>query len=132
MQAQCQCGQLQVETPEQSENIVACHCIDCQRRSGSPFGTAAYYPTEVLRITGISKMYTRKTAKGGEFRTHFCPECGATVHMDGDTYKGMTGIPVGAFANPDFPPPARSVWEQAMHQWVRLDCTADHYQQGRS
>lgn len=132
MQAQCQCGQLTVEMPGPSPAIVACHCIDCQRRSGSPFGVVVYYPTEMLKISGASKKYVRQTAAGGEFRTYFCPGCGSTVHMDGDKNVGMTGIPVGAIADPNFPPPLRSVWEQSMHKWVNIDPASDHFQQGRS
>ena len=131
MEAQCQCGQLKVEIPGISPAIVACHCIDCQRRSGSPFGVAVYYPTDVLIISGNSKKYVRQTAAGGEFRNYFCPDCGSTVHMDGDKNKGMTGIPVGTTADPDFPPPVRSVWEQSMHKWVKIDPANDHYPQGR-
>ncbi len=131
MEAQCQCGQLKVEFPGPSPAIVACHCLDCQRRSGSPFGAAVYYPTEMLKISGISKQYARETAAGGQFRTYFCPDCGSTVHMDGDKNAGMIGIPVGAIADPNFPPPVRSVWEQTMHKWVKIETASDHYLQGR-
>lgn len=131
MKAQCQCGQLSVETTQPSSAIVACHCIDCQRRSGSPFGTAVYHPTETLKITGVSKKYVRSTALGGEFRTYFCTDCGSTVFMDGDKNAGITGIPVGAFGDKDFPAPVRSVWEQTMHHWVKIDCVSQHFLQGR-
>ncbi|SIO03838.1 Uncharacterized conserved protein [Parasphingorhabdus marina DSM 22363] len=131
MQAQCQCGQLTVRLPGPSPAIVACHCIDCQRRSGSPFGVAVYHPTENLQITGQSKQYVRETASGGEFRTDFCPQCGSTVLMSGDKNPGLTGIPVGAIADPDFPPPVRSVWEESMHEWVTIETALEHFDQGR-
>ncbi len=44
MHAQCLCGQLSAELPGPIDQVVACHCTACQRRSGSPFGTIAYYP----------------------------------------------------------------------------------------
>lgn len=131
MEAQCQCGQLKVQAPESSPAIVACHCIDCQRRSGSPFGVAVYYPTDILKITGKSRQYVRQTSTGGEFRTNFCPECGATLLMNGDKNRDLTGIPVGAFADPSFPPPVRSVWEQSMHEWISITPAAEHFDQGR-
>ncbi len=129
--ARCQCGQLTVTGPGPSPAIVACHCIDCQRRSGSPFGVAVYYPTESLAVSGRSTEYSRATAAGGQFRTHFCPDCGSTVHMDGDKNPGMSGIPVGAFADPSFPPPIRSVWERYKHDWVSIASAVDHFPQGR-
>ena len=90
-----------------------------------------YFPTALVKTTGAAKKYARKTAAGGEFRTYFCPECGSTVYMDGDKNAGITGIPVGAIADPNFPPPIRSVWEQSMHKWVKIDPAGDHFPKGR-
>ncbi|WP_246765536.1 hypothetical protein [Aminobacter sp. SR38] len=40
-----------------------------------------------------------------------------------------TGAPfsAGSFAEPSFPPPAMSVFEQAKHSWVRLDETVESF-----
>ena len=51
--------------------------------------------------------------------------------MDGDKNPSMTGVPVGAIADPEFPPPIRSVWEQSMHKWINIDPASDHYPKGR-
>jgi hypothetical protein len=36
-------------------------------------------------------------------------------------------IPVGALADPDFPPPTVSVWEARRHSWVTVPDGADRY-----
>jgi hypothetical protein len=38
---------------------IMCHCIDCQKRSGSPFGVMAYYPNDSITIVGEAREYTR-------------------------------------------------------------------------
>lgn len=63
MKAECQCGQLTVELPGPSPAVVACHCTDCQRRSGSPFGVLAYYPANQLAIAVEAKRYERPTGE---------------------------------------------------------------------
>lgn len=35
-------------------------------------------------------------------------------------------IPVGAFADPDFPAPTVSVYEERMHDWVSLPDGIEH------
>jgi hypothetical protein len=35
-------------------------------------------------------------------------------------------IPVGAFADPTFPAPAVSVYEQRMHSWVKMPHDMEH------
>ncbi|HMP46490.1 MAG TPA: GFA family protein [Sphingopyxis sp.] len=111
--------------------VVACHCIACQRRSGSPFGVLAYYPAEQLRIDGDAKRFERPTDEGNRFETFFCPECGSTVYAKAGKHPSMLGVAVGAIADPDFQPPVRSVWEQSMHRWVQMPGDAQHFPRGR-
>ena len=131
MKAECQCGQLVVKLSGPASAIVACHCIDCQRRSGSPFGVLAYYPADQLTIGGEAKRFARPTAAGNVFETFFCPECGSTVYARAAKHPTMIGVAVGAIADPDFQAPVRSVWEQSMHRWVRMPGDAQHFAQGR-
>ena len=61
--ARCNCGSLTLSLPEEpSKIVVACHCIDCQRRTGAPFGVGAYYPAKVVAISGASKEFTHAAA----------------------------------------------------------------------
>lgn len=124
--ATCSCGQLSARVPEYSRMVVACHCHACQKRSGSPFGVAAYHPEAEVETSGQASGFTRSTASGGSFEQSFCPRCGTTVWYRASLRPGLIGIPVGGFADPAHPPPVRSVWEQSTHAWVRLP-VAHHY-----
>ena len=64
--ARCSCGAVTLSLPEEPSGIiVACHCIDCQRRTGAPFGVGAYYPANVVTISGTAKEFTHNAASGG-------------------------------------------------------------------
>jgi hypothetical protein len=39
---------------------------------------------------------------------------------------GIVAVPVGAFADPSFPAPTRSVWEERRHSWLRLPDDIEH------
>ncbi len=132
MDATCQCGELRMTLPGPSAAVVACHCLDCQRRSGSPFGVLAYYPKEALAIVGEARRYERPTASGGTFETFFCPECGSTVYARAGKHPAVIGVAVGSFADPGFPAPVRSVFEATKHDWVTIPGAVEHYPQGRS
>ena len=131
MRAQCQCGRLTVELPGPSPAVVACHCIACQRGSGSPFGVLAYYPEELLTVGGEGKRFERATDEGNRFETVFCPECGSTVYARTVKHPSMIGVAVGAIADRAFPAPVRSVWEESMHHWVTLPGEVQHFAKGR-
>jgi hypothetical protein len=127
MRASCQCGQLQAEVPGPTAAVVACHCLACQKRSGSPFGEAAYYPHEQVKISGESRQFSRPTDAGGTFDQFFCPDCGTTVFMRGTKNPEFTGIPVGLFDEAHSMHPVRSVWEVTRHEWVQIPTAAQHF-----
>ena len=111
--------------------MVACHCLACQRRTGSVFGVGAYYPEAQVTASGVTKQFERPTESGARFVTHFCPTCGSSVYWYAGKNPGLVGIAVGAFGDPSFPAPARSVWEQSMHPWHVRDA-AQHFPKGRT
>lgn len=131
MRASCQCGQLRVEVPGPTPAVVACHCRACQKRSGSPFGEAAYWPHADVTIAGEARQFDRSTDLGGVFSQFFCPVCGSTVYMRGTKNPSMTGVPIGLFDDPHAMQPIRSVWEESRHPWVEIPTALQHFPRGR-
>ncbi len=131
MKASCQCGQLSAEVPGPTAAVVACHCRACQKRSGSPFGAAAYYPHDQVTLTGEAKRFTRPTDLGGTFDHLFCPDCGTTVTMRGTKNPDVTGIPLGLFEDVAAMRPLRSVWEERRHDWVDIPTAVQRFSRGR-
>jgi hypothetical protein len=105
-----------------------CHCLACQRRTGSVFGVQARFPEDCVRVEGRYSDYLRISDEGEECTFHFCPDCGATVFYTAPTMAGFVAVPVGAFADPGFPSPTVSVYETRQHAWVVLPETVEvHY-----
>ncbi len=124
--ASCSCGQLTAEVKGEPLRVSICHCLACQRRTGSVFGMQARFPRENVVISGVSTEYARTGDSGSTARFHFCPACGATVYYEFEGTGGFIGIPVGAFADPGFPAPRVSVYEDRMHSWVVPPADAEH------
>ena len=116
--AACSCGQLTATTTEDPIRVSVCHCLDCQRRTGNVFGAQARFRKESVQVTGSVTAYVRVRDEGGKITFSFCPHCGATVYYMAEGYEDTIAIPVGAFAEPGFPAPTRSVWERDKHAWV--------------
>jgi len=90
------------------------------------FSAQARFPVDAVAIHGRSSEYVRVGDGGTSARFHFCPECGCTVFYVPEAIPGVVAIPVGAFADPDFPPPRVSVYEARKHPWVRLPDDIEH------
>jgi hypothetical protein len=130
--AQCHCGQLKAIASGEPERVYVCHCKACQHRTGAVVHNGSSWQKTQVRIEGEHKIYARMADSGFEIRFHFCPNCGANVFWEGDRNPATYGIAVGAFADPDFPPPTSSGWEESMHRWLGLPPGTAHFPQGRS
>ena len=118
--ASCSCGQLQARVTTEPLRVSICHCLACQRRTGSVFGAQARFAREAVSIIGTSKEFERIGDEGTKSTFRFCPNCGSTVYYRLSGIEGAVAIPVGAFADPSFPAPGFSVYEERMHGWVQI------------
>ena len=124
--ASCCCGQLEVLVRGDLPGASICHCFQCQKRTGSAFGLQAKFPEDRITINGQSQQYERRGE--GLVTFSFCPKCGSTVYWRLDGLPGMVVIAVGTFANPNFPAPVFSVYEERIHSWVALpDSVVTHW-----
>ena len=119
-EAACSCGQLQVTVRGDPVRVAMCHCLECQRRTGSIFGVQAFYLREQVRLAkGIAKRYARRADSGRTVTFNFCPECGGTVFWVAEQRPELIALAVGTFADPDFQAPRYSVWEKRQHLWTK-------------
>jgi hypothetical protein len=126
--AACRCEQLRVIAEGEPVRISICHCLDCQRRTGSVFGVQARFSAEQVQIEGSYAEYDR-ASHAGEGRTFcFCPQCGATVFFRVAKDTELIGVPVGAFADPSFPAPTVSVWQKRRHSWFEVPAAIEQYE----
>jgi len=120
LQARCSCGQLTLEVLGDPVRVSVCHCLACQRRTGSAFGVQARFARDKVRIAGSSNQYTRAGDSGQAITFHFCPGCGTTVHWHLANHPAFITVAVRAFADPTFSPPKFSVYESRRYPWVNI------------
>ena len=124
--ASCSCGQLTATVVVDPIGVSVCHCLACQRRTGSAFAAQARFAKESVKIEGKATQYVRMGDEGSKIAFSFCPVCGSTVHYAIDGMEDAVLIPIGAFAEPDFPAPTFSVYEERKHSWVTLPENIEH------
>lgn len=117
-QASCQCGRLTARCEGEPVRISVCHCLNCQRRSGSAFAAQARFPADQVVVEGEYRTFDLTGDEGGVARFRFCPTCAATIAYQILSQPDLIAIPIGAFADPNFPPPTFSVYEQRKHAWT--------------
>ena len=118
--ARCRCGGVEARCRGEPVRVSVCHCLSCQRRSGSAFAVQARFARDDVAILGATRTFDSVGDEGNRTRFLFCPACGSTIAYTLQSNPDLVAVPVGAFADPAFPPPSYSVYEERKHAWVAV------------
>lgn len=117
----CHCGQIKYHAEVDPNQVLICHCTDCQTLSGSAYRTTVAVAKEGTFeiISGKLTMY-EKTAEDGSIRIQsFCPDCGTPIYSSPpqDTL-GFFGVRVGSIRQKDQLIPTKQIWCRSALEWV--------------
>ena len=126
--AQCHCGSLRATTSDEPLVVALCHCQACQRRTGTVASSVAAFEKAQVTIEGDTKVFDRIAQSGRKVRFYFCPDCGTSLYWEADGRPGLYILAVGAFADPNFPAPSVSIFEETKHTWLQLPDGMKHFQ----
>jgi hypothetical protein len=100
--------------------MVACHCTNCQRYTGSAFMTVFAVPKETVTLTGDTQVYTQS---GGAFglplHRIFCPVCGSSLMVYRDDTQRIN-ILAGTLDDTSFFKPTANIYCETKQAWVPL------------
>ena len=119
-EAACRCGGLTAVCEGDPARVAVCHCLACQRRTGSVLSAQAWFPVGRVTVAGPDRTWSRVSDTGRTITYRFCPTCGSTVIIGHADLPDLIGVAVGAFADPAFPAPVASIWEQRRHMWAAI------------
>lgn len=76
----CHCGAVRYSIKAKPLAINACHCDDCKKLSGGPFGLYLHVPKAALRIErGAFHAFRRTGGSGNQISVERCTECGSRM-----------------------------------------------------
>lgn len=116
----CHCGNITYEAEIDPENVVICHCTDCQTLSGSAFRAVALSrPGTFTLRTGEPKIYVKIADSGVNRQQAFCPECGTPIFSTTeDDGPKIHGIRAGTIRQRAELVPTRQVWSRSQLHWL--------------
>lgn len=118
--ATCSCGALSIVAQGEPAKVSVCHCLQCQRRTGSAFGVAVFFASEMVEAAGTSAVFARIGDSGKPVEFHFCPCCGSTLFWNPAFRPGMTAVALGCFDEMNGLEPTQSVYDHHGLSWVTL------------
>jgi hypothetical protein len=76
--------------------------------------------TRVSTDQGLEQDFNSLDAQYDASQAYIRSQAHATVYWEGEGFPGYVAVAIGSFADPNFPAPTISVWEESRHPWVSL------------
>ena len=100
----CLCGAVRYHTTAEPRGVIVCHCLFCQRTTGSAFRVEAIFGKADVVLSGEKpRSYDHQSELNNKRVTlNFCGACGTTVFLDIERVPDIIIICVGTFDDPNW------------------------------
>jgi len=120
----CTCGHVRYQLTSDPLIVHCCHCLWCQRQTGSAFAiNALFVADDVELLKGEVKAEMVDSPSGKGQRIARCPKCDIAVwsnYFMGGIREGIRFIRVGTLDVPDQLPPDVHIYTSTKQSWVQL------------
>ena len=118
----CSCGAIRYRLASEPMFVHCCHCLDCQKQTGSAFVLNALIESDrVETIAGAPEPVMTPSESGRGQQIWRCPECRVALWSN---YGGATDIlrfvRIGTLDDPGALPPDVHIYTRSKLPWVRL------------
>ena len=98
----------------------ACHCRDCQSRTGSAFMLNLPISLDEFELSG--ELLTADVPKpdGSSVRQHACPACLTRIYGSNSTRSGAAMLRAGTLDQSDELVPAVHLWTSRRQPWLHI------------
>jgi len=118
----CLCGEIRYEFPRDAMiSAHHCHCVDCQKSTGSGKATILFVPADQLLIKGEPKTYTVVGSAGSHVTRGFCGHCGSPVLSYVAEQPALKFIKAGSLDDSSWVEITSSYWEISAKSWSPVD-----------
>jgi hypothetical protein len=116
----CLCGQAQITLVGEPNRVTLCHCVNCQKTSGSAFSVIAVVPIGNATVTGEVGVFIDRAESGNEFERCFCPHCGSPIESRSALLasRGVTILKASLFDDTTWLRPESQIWCVSEQAWL--------------
>jgi len=105
----------------------ACHCLDCQRQTGSAFWMATIVLRGDLEMTHGSLVPRPRSARSTEQR---CASCDTTLYVESTHFPVSVILRSGTLDDPRVATPQAHIWVKRKLPWLTLPADVPQFDEG--
>src|SRR5215475_6080859 len=124
----CSCGTVRYRLTSAPMIVHCCHCLDCQRQTGSAFVINALIETDrIEKLSGEPEAVSMPTDSGRPHDIYRCPTCRTAVWSDYGRRPALRFVRVGTLDDASLLPPDVHIFTRSKLPWVSLPEGAQIY-----
>jgi len=128
----CLCGAIRYELNQSVDNIIQCHCTDCQKGSGAGFSPNTPVSTDNFKIIqGSPKAFSKVVDSGRTLHRHFCGDCGSPLFSRRENSPEMTILRLGSLDASAHAKVVMNIWTDSAQAWTEWDDSLPSHAQNR-
>ena len=116
----CQCESVRYVFEGEPLMTYACHCRDCQRRTGSAFSEGILILADQIVLEGEMSSWQRKSDTDVAKLRHSCASCGNIIYGTADNMTGLWLLQAGTLDDTSAVQPEMHMWIQSAQPWITL------------
>ena len=98
--------------------VYACHCTDCQKRSGSSFGLSVWVPRAAIEVTkGTAEAHISTTAEGRAQHLQMCGQCRTRLWSEPPKRPDVAILRGGTLDDTSWLQPVAHIWTRSAQPW---------------
>ena len=113
----CACGDIRYQFACEPLSCYACHCTDCQTRSGAAFTLTAIVPLNEIKVTRDEPCTFEHEI--GNFRN--CARCGSRLWVVWHTMPDFALLAAGTLDDTSWVRPVAHIWTGSAQSWIGLN-----------
>ena len=126
----CLCGAGRYTAAADPSSVTVCHCLDCQKFTGSAFAALVPVQKDAVKLEGKLKTFSSPGGSGKPLLRHFCPDCGSSLAEESGWRPGMMVLNVGTFDDPSIAKPGREIFRDRAWSWLHLEGEIPRFAKG--
>lgn len=99
----------------------ACHCLNCQKITGSAFAMSSFVVDDDLELLACDPISIEQPTKSGSRKVFLCPLCQTVVWAESSDHASIRIIRAGVFLSKQDIQPQAHIWAQRKQGWLELD-----------
>jgi hypothetical protein len=125
----CACGEVRYRLSSPPMFVHCCHCLDCQRQTGSAFVLNALIEADrVELLSGEPEPVTVPTDSGHPHDIYRCPKCQTAVWSDYGQRRVLLFVRAGTLDTPSALTPDVHIYVRSKLPWIALPADAPAFE----